>query len=352
MIIYNGQTEEKQKEELERRQRRQFSNVGLAASAFLILPIILQMLAALGLGLLLRLTGIEKPDFGPDFLLFLSSVTMYLIAFPLSAALMKRIPKCGAPSREIWGLGSFLLCLVLGAGLGFGGSLLGQLMAGLGADSANAEEMTRMMMETSLGMNVALTVLAGPVVEELFFRKLIMDRLLGFGQLTAILISAFMFALAHGNFSQFFYALALGLLWGYVYAKTGRIGYTIAFHMIFNFFGGVVVLELTKLMEAGLGNHWLVKLLGLFLETEPGLLEGVASAVGISFGACMMIAYGLTVLVCFGAVPILLFVFRKKIFFEPGRWPLKKGRRLRTAILNGGILLYVFLSIGLFFWNS
>ena len=52
MIIYNGQIEEKQKEELERRQRRQFSNVGLAASAFLILPIILQMLAALGLSLI------------------------------------------------------------------------------------------------------------------------------------------------------------------------------------------------------------------------------------------------------------------------------------------------------------
>lgn len=352
MIIHNGQAEEKQTEGLERRQRRQFSNVGLAASAFLALPIMLQMLAALGGGSLLRLTGMERLDLGPDFLLFLSAVTMYLIAFPLSAALMERIPKCGAPEKEIWGLGRFLLCLVLGAGLGFGGSLLGQLMAGFGADSANAEEMTRMMMETSLWMNVSLTVVAGPIIEELFFRKLIMDRLLGFGQFTAILLSAFLFALAHGNFSQFFYAFALGLLWGYVYAKTGRIGYTIAFHMIFNFFGGIVVLELTKLMEGGLGNHWLVKFIGLFLETEPGLLEGVVSALGMSFGACMMIAYGLAVLVCFGAVPILLFVFRKRICFEPGRWPLKKGRRLRTAVLNGGILLYVFLSIGLFLWNS
>ena len=296
--------------------------------------------------------GLDRSCGLRDLLLFLSAVTMYLIAFPLSAALMERIPKCGAPEREIWGLRRFLLCLVLGAGLGFGGSLLGQLMAGFGADSANAEEMTRMMMETSLWMNVSLTVVAGPIIEELFFRKLIMDRLLGFGQLTAILLSAFLFALAHGNFSQFFYAFALGFLWGYVYAKTGRIGYTIAFHMIFNFFGGIVVLELTKLMEGGLGNHWLVKFIGLFLEIEPGLLEGVVSALGMSFGACMMIAYGMAVLVCFGAVPILLFVFRKRICFEPGRWPLKKGRRLRTAVLNGGILLYVFLSIGLFLWNS
>ena len=40
-----------------------------------------------------------------------------------------------------------------------------------------------------------------------------MDRLLGYGQKTAIIISGIMFGMAHGNFSQFFYAFGIGILW-------------------------------------------------------------------------------------------------------------------------------------------
>ena len=70
-----------------------------------------------------------------------------------------------------------------------------------GPDSAELDQLIR---NSSLWVNLLTTVIMAPVVEELFFRKLVMDRLLGYGQKTAIIISGIMFGMAHGNFSQFF----------------------------------------------------------------------------------------------------------------------------------------------------
>ena len=56
--------------------------------------------------------------------------------------------------------------------------------------------------------------------------------------------------------------MPLGLVCcGYVYAKTGKVGYTIAFHMIFNFLGGAIAVELTKgaagpLKTPGSSREW------------------------------------------------------------------------------------------------
>ena len=339
-------------EDLIKCQRRQISYVGLAAALFLVLPLLVQAALVLFFSVFSVLIGDIVDFFGASGMLIMSSVSMYLVAFPLSAAVMWLIPKCGEPQREVWGMGRFFICLVMGTGLGFAGGLLAQLAEAMGAGSANAEELTELMMDTNVWINVLCTVLIGPAVEEIFYRKLVMDRLLGFGQLPAILLSAAMFALAHGNFSQFFYAFALGILWGYVYAKTGRIGYTIAFHMIFNFFGSVLVLELTKLMNGSLGDIWLVKQLEWVFELDEGVLAGVLSAAGETAASLFFSIYGLVVLGCFVAVMVLLVVLRKKICFEPGQWPIKKGNVFRTVFLNAGVVLYLVFCAGLFWWNS
>ena len=66
-----------------------------------------------------------------------------------------------------------------------------------------------------------LTVgIMGPVMEELLFRKMFIDNYSKYGMGAAILASAVSFGLFHGNFSQFFMATALGILFGYVYSLT------------------------------------------------------------------------------------------------------------------------------------
>lgn len=332
-----------------KRQRRQISRVGFAGALFLILPLLAQILFMSLFSLLENLTGRSLDMFDANGLLALSSISMYLVAFPLSAAVLCRVPRCGWPEQEKWGIGRLLICLVLGSGLGFAGSLLAQAAEAMGAESAGAEEFTELIMETSLWMNLLFTVIIGPVVEELFYRKLVLDRLLGFGQLTAVLISALMFALAHGNFSQFFYAFALGLVWGYVYAKTGKIRYTITLHMVFNFFGSVLVLEFTKLMENGFQlSPFLRQLLGEGAE----LLEVFLLVLGKAMGSMFIFMYGLLVLGCFVATGVLFFTMRRRIRFTTGKWPIQKGRRFRTVILNGGMITYLILCAVLFWWNS
>lgn len=99
-------------------------------------------------------------------------------------------------------------------------------------------------------LNIAMVVFAAPIVEELLYRKMLIDRIAAYGDGVSVVVSGLLFGLAHGNFSQFFYAFGLGALFAYVYIKTGHIGYTIGFHMFFNLIGGVFTVELNKgLME-------------------------------------------------------------------------------------------------------
>ena len=89
--------------------------------------------------------------------------------------------------------------------------------------------------------NIAVTVVIAPVAEETIFRKMLIPRLLPFGERTAVVFSALAFALLHGNFQQFFYAFGFGILCGFIFVRTGRAAFTVALHMIINAFGGIVV---------------------------------------------------------------------------------------------------------------
>lgn len=84
------------------------------------------------------------------------------------------------------------------------------------------------------------TVVLAPVCEELICRKLIIDRARLYGEKRAILISAVVFSLFHGNLSQIPYALAVGLVLGYVYVRTGKIHYTMILHCLVNAQGSLL----------------------------------------------------------------------------------------------------------------
>ena len=92
--------------------------------------------------------------------------------------------------------------------------------------------------------NVPETIIAfvglAPLFEELVFRKILVDRVLPYGEWPAILFSGITFGLFHGNLTQFFYAALLGMILAYVYIRTGRILYTIGIHACINFLGGVL----------------------------------------------------------------------------------------------------------------
>ncbi len=89
-----------------------------------------------------------------------------------------------------------------------------------------------------------------PVLEEFVFRKLFADKLLRHGEWFYVFTSAFCFAIVHGvslGVPQIVYTFILGLIWAYLYVKTGNIGLVIIMHALSNFFGSILLQSLMKI---------------------------------------------------------------------------------------------------------
>ena len=79
-----------------------------------------------------------------------------------------------------------------------------------------------------------VTALLPAVVEEIFYRGVILNGLKRLGKWTAILISAAAFSLMHGNLYQLPYTFGLGVLLGYIAFETGSLLPTILIHFLSN----------------------------------------------------------------------------------------------------------------------
>jgi membrane protease YdiL (CAAX protease family) len=90
---------------------------------------------------------------------------------------------------------------------------------------------------TAAAASVILLFLAigAPLVEELFFRGLLLRSLLGrVPAPAAVFITAVLFGLAHFEAVQFAGLAVFGLVVGYLAWRTGRLGPSIGAHMAFN----------------------------------------------------------------------------------------------------------------------
>ena len=95
---------------------------------------------------------------------------------------------------------------------------------------------------------------------------------------TAVLFSALAFGLFHGNLSQFFYAFGVGLVFGSIYVRTGRLRYTIFLHILVNAIGSLV-----PMLILGDGDSVsLEELLTQGREAMPDLVENLPAVLGMS----------------------------------------------------------------------
>lgn len=89
-----------------------------------------------------------------------------------------------------------------------------------------------------------LAVIA-PVFEEFIFRGVLMDALKPYGNGLSIFVTGILFGLYHGNFSQCFYAAAIGIALGYIANVTNSVFATTIIHAIFNSISGILLLLMT-----------------------------------------------------------------------------------------------------------
>lgn len=176
---------------------------------------------------------------------FLSTVPLYLVAIPLFwAALPRQYAPIGEkrPFGKLRFVGVCTVCLAAMILLNYLGFYLTQLINVLSnGQLGNTDGLSTIVSTSPVWATVVFACIAAPIMEELAFRKLLVDRVLPFGELQACLLSGLIFGLFHGNIRQFFYAATLGFIFAYVYAKTRNILYTIGLHIGINLLGSVAM---------------------------------------------------------------------------------------------------------------
>jgi membrane protease YdiL (CAAX protease family) len=198
-------------------------------------------------------------------------IPMYLIGLPLCLIVFNNV-KGDRPPKYRTGFGQllswFMICFPIGFILNLISSFLARILTRGRAQNALED------LVSNPNIFMVLTVaMAGPVVEEFIFRKVIIDRTRRYGEWTAVLFSSLCFALFHMNLFQVLYAFALGLIFGMVYVRTGKIWITMFMHMIFNFWGAVV----PTLVMSGI-NSEILEAIGQNPGAISEILKGVTSS--------------------------------------------------------------------------
>lgn len=85
-----------------------------------------------------------------------------------------------------------------------------------------------------LALNLFTYAILPGLVEETVFRGWILGALRPFGERRALLLSALIFGLMHGNLTQVPFAFLLGMLFGFLYLRTGRLWIGMVIHALNN----------------------------------------------------------------------------------------------------------------------
>ena len=198
------------------------------------------------------------------------------------------------------------------------------------------DTLNELISETPWYVTFIGTVILAPIMEEIVFRKWIIDRAKPFGEFSACLLSGLLFGLFHGNFLQAFYATALGFIFAYVYIRTSNIMYTIALHSIVNLFGSIIV--------PGLLSNENIEKINMIVN------DGVINNETIT-ALIIVFVSGLVMLAAIIAGVVLFFVNVKKLVFK--KPPLLDTGEKPTKLMfsNVGVIISI-VGLSLSFFSS
>ena len=310
--------------------RRHFSVLGLGLFAILAISAVLQLVAA-GIVEFVWPQG-ERPSW---VLWLCTFVPMYFVAVPIGLLIMKRVPAVPR-EKNVLKPGSFMVVAIISIFVMYAGNIFGNIVmilirAVLGVSSVNP--VLTYVMDGSIWLRILVMVILAPAIEEYIFRKQLIDRICIYGERLAVVTSALIFGLFHGNLSQFFYAFALGLVFGYIYLKTGRLRYSTVLHMMINLLGGVLAPALLSKVNLEALN-----------EAE---MNGMAAMEAIILQILPLLIYVLVMMALSLAGLILFCINVRNISFQQSQLELAKGTKLKTVYLNFGMVLFIASSLAL-----
>ena len=328
-----------------RRATRSYSRFGIAVTVYLLVANLLAafMSSELFYNILhatLGLAAAHEIFSSVYYFWIIQVVCMYLVGYPIF-----RIALIGVPSKRERGSKmslaemtvAFLICMAgvqIGAYIGNFVTTIITLLTGYIPEDTSSIIITN----SPMWLVILVVVIIGPIVEELIFRRVFIDKLSRFGERLAIVVSAIAFGLFHGNFNQFFFATIIGLVLGYIYTKTRRVRYTCILHMLINFVGTVPVIALGESMATLDELSYLEE---LTMEQSMALIQAGFSVIGYA-----LLQWALAVL---GIVMFIIVLAKGKVKFAPKNKFVLRGIDIpRVAVFNLGSLLFLAFSVLMF----
>ncbi len=317
-------------EEERRSTGRSFSKIGMASFTVLVVASVIQIV--LGLAAYQIRPELRESTIATYLMTFLP---INLVAFPLGFLMLRNMKTERPKSRNLTAL-EMVRYISYSFSAMYIGNLIGSavnLLIGLFTTEEAGNPIAALAtMSDSVPMKLIFLVIAAPVMEELFFRKFLIDRMRKYGEKTALITTALMFGLFHGNFSQFFYATILGMVFAYVYLQTGKIRYTIALHMGVNFMGSIFAPFLLEQISGDL------------LNVTADALSEISSSPWIY----VLLVYSVIMLINAVVGVLMLCIRAEKIQFRDVTSELAKGQIFKTVWVNPGMILF-FLGCALLF---
>lgn len=298
----------------------------LVASFQLTFPIILLVLSAFGVVSGEALTDTYLGLGNTAYLVVYSVVYALAMGAPLLLLLGKRGFNPLSPRNPVRvGVGAFGFLGAVGTCM-LANIITSFILALFSRFGVEAEPTPSLMENTPVSFLLNLFVLAvlPAFLEELVFRGCILRVLRPCGELYAIVISAVLFGLMHGNLRQIPFATIVGFVLGYLYVVTGNIWMPILVHFTNNAISVVSEYLSFSMTEEQSGSMYLtvIYLLILVGAAAVALLFGCfwrrlrlrKSGTGLSFGSRTLSLFTAPVLI--GSVALFILIMIAEMYLN------------------------------------
>lgn len=312
--------------------RKDFSKIGLFMFIGSIIVIAVQAIASV---IIKKIPFIAE---NPDLSMLAGMMPTYLIAMPIIFLMFKKIPVTINREKKKMKPLHILAAFCISYAVMYFSNIIGMLTTGVISifkGSAVDNVMANVAAKLNLPVLFFLTVICAPIMEELMFRKMLIDRTYKYGEGVSIVFSGLVFGLFHGNLNQFAYAFSLGVFFGFIYVKTKNIAYSVILHMLINFMGTIV-------SQLIIGNSSVMKFMSE-LDSLSDNMNGEAFANMIQENIAGILLYFGYTMFLFAIVIIGVIIFAvnsKKFRLSKPECAIEKGMRFKVVILNVGMILY------------
>ncbi len=242
------------------------------------------------------------------------AISYYLIGFPVFYFMIKGLPEGEKREDKKLGVWEIVKFCFISYSLMYIFNFLTNIfiiLISIFKGSEVVNPLQNIIEESSLILTLIFVGILSPIIEEMMFRGIMLNKLRRYGDKVAIVTTALLFGLFHANFSQFFYATVLGLIFAYVTLKTGTIKYSIILHIFVNMMGSFIIP-----LIIGDGSNLVAYRCVLFLVL-------LISIVGL----------------------VLLIKDRKNISLLDGEVKLEKGTAFKTIWINLGMVLFTVICL-------